>query len=722
MSETYKLENVKHRARGRWESILPAVAGVSKDYLDNRPKACPICGAGDDRFVFDNKNGDGTWICRKAHGSGDGFEMVAKMLNIDLNSAVRLVADHLGDCKPIQYAKLEPRWKYAGPLTTEQIDEMNSGAVVVWNPKKELEPEYNGSRLRPVLVSIYRTLEREPVGAVLRIEINGKKITPSVCNATDGTTTRLVMMAMPDPRPLLGSETVSGERPVLVVEGEKTWQAVRDKMPGWEVVTFGGSTAHKKADWSILDGLTAYIWPDNDDPGAKCASEIREILKRVNAHATIISPPTDKPKGWDLADAFDEGWTADDVAQYISDRTQQVAEPSMPVTAVYSWPDQDHKGRPLGTIENLRVLLDAARVAARYNVISKNTEILIPGVSTTIDNSDNVRLAHIVSMCNRNRLPVGSVPEFISVIADGNAFNPIATWIRSKPWDGIDRISDFCNLIPTDDIEARDMLVRKWLIGAAVIAVSDAPETMHGVLVLKGGQGCGKTTWARRLAPVGISDEYIATGATIDPQDKDSVSQAIRKWIVELGEVGSTMRKADSDRLKAFVTNGVDEFRRPYERTKSTFKRRTVFIASTNDDRFLRDDTGSRRYWVVNVTGQIDNSDQIDRQQLFAQALNLGEGGERHWLDDSEQALVEARNADYKELCPIAELLDSALSWGDYERYEWTTATMLLRSLGNDRPTVMDVKRAASHLKEMGCRRRRSNGKDLIYAPGKNYL
>ena len=717
----YKIEDIRPRARGRWASILTSVAGISSDYLDKRPKACPICGAGDDRFTFDDKGGDGTWICRKVHGAGDGFELVSKALQIDLNSAVRLVASHLGDSKPIPYTKTESRWTYAGPLTPSQIAEMNSGAVVVWNPKKELEHEYNGSKLRPVLVSIYRSFERVAVGAVLRIEINGKKITPSVCNATDGITTRLVMMPMPDPRPLLGSDTISAERPVLVVEGEKTWQAVRDKMPGWEVVTCGGSTSHKKADWSILDGITVYIWPDNNDVGVKSASEISAILKRKNARVSIISPPADKPKGWDLADAFDDGWTADDVAQYISDRTQQVAtqESALPVTTVYSWPDQDHKGRPLGTIENLRVLLDAARVTTRYNVISKRTDILIPSVSTTVDNSDNVRLAHIVSMCNRNRLPVGSVPEFISVIADGNAFNPVATWIKSKPWDGVDRIAEFCNLIPTDDTESRDMLVRKWLIGATVLAVSENQGSMHGVLVLKGGQGCGKTTWARRLASEEISDEYISTGVTIDPQDKDSVSQAISKWIVELGEVGSTMRKADSDRLKAFITNNVDSFRRPYDRVKSTFKRRTVFIASTNDDRFLRDDTGSRRYWVVNVTGQIDNTDTIDRQQLFAQALELGECGERHWLDASEQAVVEAKNANHTELCPIAETLDSALNWGDHERYDWITATMLLRSLGNDRPSAYDIKRASSHMRAKGCQRRRSHGQDLIYAPEK---
>lgn len=737
-SKNYDMDELRHIARGNWVNIISSLVGTPISFLDKKQKACPICGPAlcgpdSDRFTFDDKNGDGSWMCRKVHGSGDGFEFVKKALNISLNEAVNLVGEFVTGNK-LQGHEPAPetsRWAYAGPLTDEQIAAIESKNFIAWNPKKELTPDYNGSRLRPELVSIYKTYEGVPVGAVVRVVINGKKITPTICNGTNGSETRLVMMAMPSPKPLLGSQFVSGEKPVLIVEGEKTWQAVRDNMPGWEVLTWGGSSTYKKADWSILHGIDCFIWPDNDAAGLDAATEIAAILRAKQSKVTIIKPPLNVPEAWDLADAFEQGWTSESVAQYISEyiseNNKSVAvcgndvihqDPSAnPLTLVFNWVDTKSNGKPLGTIENFRIMVQTAGVTIKYNMISNRVEIFVPGAYSVADLAQNAAYADIISIAARNHFPVGNVKDFILKVAAENQYNPIEMWLRSRPWDGVDRISQMCQTLPCKNADLRDMFVKKWLIGATALATSVQPMSMHGVLVLKGGQGIGKTTWVRKLLPPELSD-YIATGRTINPDQKDTLFPVLSRWIVELGEVGTTMRKADADKLKAFLTDDKDILRKAYEAHERETPRRTIFVASTNEERFLHDDTGSRRYWVLDLDGEIDNKCDIDRQQLFAQALHLHEAGEPHWINAEEQVILEDSNDNYKELCPIAELLSSKLDF-DTSAYNhrWATVTEILQSCGIAIPDKQQVRRASLYLSKRGCQRDRKHGKNLIWAP-----
>lgn len=736
----YDLDEIKHKARGNWIGIITALTGVQSSFLDKKQKACPICGPAQcgpnsDRFTFDDKNGDGTWLCRKVHGAGDGIEFVMKSLNITLPESLKLVGDYVngGSMQPYQPTPETSRWTYAGPLTEEQIAQIESMDFVAWNPKKELSPDYNGSRLRPKLVSIYRSLEHVPVGAVVRIEMDGKKITPTICSGTNGEQTRLVMMAMPSPKPLLGSHLVSGEKPVLLVEGEKTWQAVRDNMPGWEVCTWGGCSTYKKADWSILSGLDCIIWPDKDTAGLEAANGISEILKKISPRTYIIKPPEALPEKGDLADAFKMGWTAEDVAIYINDEIEkcksqiainnsgdqqgdQLPERN-PLCLVYAWHDVKSNGKPLGTYENFKTMMHETGVSIKYNMISNKTEIFIPGAYSVADLAQNAANADIISIAARNNFPVGNLKDFTLKMAAENQFNPIEMWLRSRPWDGVDRITQIAETLPCKNTALRNLFVKKWLIGATALATSVYPMSMHGVLVLKGGQGIGKTTWVRKLLPIELSD-YVATGRTINPDQKDTLFPVLSRWIVELGEVGSTMRKSDSDKLKAFLTDDKDILRKPYEAHERETPRRTVFLASTNEDRFLHDDTGSRRYWVLDITGPIDNKNDIDRQQLFAQALAMHEAGEPHWIDNDEQAELELSNDEYREICPVADALSTNMDFNsDSYNWRWATITDVLKDCGISVPDKVQVRRASLYLSKMGCKRARSNGKNVIYVP-----
>ena len=98
------------------------------------------------------------------------------------------------------------------------------------------------------------------------------------------------------------------DKPVLIVEGEKCVQAIAETWKKWIILTWqGGTTTAAKADWSGFEGRDVMIWPDNDEVGMKAAVEIAQHIP----HAKIVEPPSDKPQGWDVADAISEGWTND---------------------------------------------------------------------------------------------------------------------------------------------------------------------------------------------------------------------------------------------------------------------------------------------------------------------------------------------------------------------------------------------------------------------------
>ena len=140
---------------------------------------------------------------------------------------------------------------------------------------------------------------------------------------------------------------------------------------------------------------------------------------------------------------------------------------------------------------------------------------------------------------------------------------------------------------------------------------------------LEGEQGVGKSTAIKILAgPENFSDQNILT---LDPKAQMELLEGV--WIYELCELEGLSR-ADTSKVKAFASRSVDQGRPAYGRFKETRPRQAVFIGTTNDDKYLRDMTGNRRFWPVKV-GKIDlEALQRDRDQLFAEAAICEEKGE----------------------------------------------------------------------------------------------
>jgi putative DNA primase/helicase len=384
------------------------------------------------------------------------------------------------------------------------------------------------------------------------------------------------------------------------------------------------------------------------------------------------------------------------------------------------WAQVNDDGHPLCTLDNLRVLLGRMNYTVRYNVIKKAIEILIPGAGFTRDNQDNAAIAVVYSECEKVRMPTKHVAQYLIAIADENQHNPVATWIESAPWDGVSRLQAFYATVRSaaDSEKLKKKLLRKWLIQAVAAAFSPNGIAGQGILTFVGPQNIGKTTWFQRLAPAEL--DVVLTGHTLDTKSKDSIFVALSFWLVELGEVDATMRKSDISALKSFVTQPMDKIRRPYAATESNFGRRTVFGATVNDEQYLHDPTGNRRFWTVEVEG-FDLDHSIDMQQLWAEVLQLWRSGQAWSLDQVEVAELNVHNEAYTAADPIEERLAVGLAWGNPGSWRWATATEALMTVGVKDPVKSQTIAAARVLKRLnGNQRKKSNGRVLFAIPGED--
>lgn len=177
-----------------------------------------------------------------------------------------------------------------------------------------------------------------------------------------------------------------------------------------------------------------------------------------------------------------------------------------------------------------------------------------------------------------------------------NKFHPVRELLDSFKWDGVEHIR---NLLPdylgVEDAEYSYQVMRLYMVGA--VARVYAPGCKFDYTpIFTGRQGLGKSTFLRLLA---LKDEWF--NDSLDSLDSDKAAQSIMgSWIIELAELKSLARTAGGvDSVKRFLTATQDKLRLPYERRTDVFLRQCVFAGTTNKSDFLQDETGNRRFLII---------------------------------------------------------------------------------------------------------------------------
>ena len=262
-------------------------------------------------------------------------------------------------------------------------------------------------------------------------------------------------------------------------------------------------------------------------------------------------------------------------------------------------------------------------------------------------------------------------------VADDRRFHPIRDYMDALPeWDKVPRIETLLvRCLQADDTRYVRTVTRKTF--AAAVARIYHPGTKYdSILVLDGAQGIGKSTIFKDLT----GDEYYSdTLSLTDMNDKSGAEKLQGFWIVEIGELAG-MKKADIEKVKAFLSTADDKYRPSYGKTVESHPRQCIIIASVNGERgYLRDITGNRRFWIVKLHQDEQKKSwhftKEERDQIWAEAKAIYKSGEKLYLEadmikEAEKVQQSAMEIDERQGM-VEEYLDTLLpdGWENMDIY-----------------------------------------------------
>lgn len=311
----------------------------------------------------------------------------------------------------------------------------------------------------------------------------------------------------------------------------------------------------------------------------------------------------------------------------------------------------DDNGRVKSTLDNMLKILvhDQAlsgrvaydRFASRYVAKGALPWNMQPGTRLWTDADDaGLRwyLENKYEVTGRDK-----VQDAMIMCAEQNGFNEVLDYLNSLKWDGIERLDRlFIDYLGAEDNVYTRAVARKSL--TAAVARAFEPGCKYDTMpILIGRQGAGKSTLIRTMGK-----KWYADGLSTF-EGKEAAENIQGKWIIEAGEMAGYTR-AEENASKQFLSRQVDVFRQAYGRRTQEYPRRCVFFGSSNQYEFLKDITGNRRFWPVDIEAQkptknvyVNLPGEVD--QIWAEAVVRYKNGESLIIEDNEAALKIAETA-----------------------------------------------------------------------------
>ncbi|MFD3003091.1 VapE domain-containing protein [Pontibacter toksunensis] len=281
----------------------------------------------------------------------------------------------------------------------------------------------------------------------------------------------------------------------------------------------------------------------------------------------------------------------------------------------------------------------------RYNTVLGRVEFRLKGGTSyqlMVDYDEN----SICRRLERNRLKINPTTLKGKLLSDfTTTFDPFIEYFNSlSTWDGsTDYIQQLATTVKTTNESLWNKFFKKWIV-AMVTSLMVPDKVNHTVLVFYGAQGKGKTTWIEKLVPKELKS-YLYTG-TINPNDKDAMIHLAERMLINLDEL-ENLNRSEIGSLKSLITQSNINIRRPYGRNSENLTRRASFAGSINNNQFLNDSTGSRRFLVAEVS-YIDYQHEVNINMVLSQALTLFKEGFQYWFDEAEQEQINDNNSQYQ--------------------------------------------------------------------------
>ena len=354
-----------------------------------------------------------------------------------------------------------------------------------------------------------------------------------------------------------------------------------------------------------------------------------------------------------------------EVRQYLAEHlNKNMQEEFNRAEAAENWKTQlkfeSRSGRLENSLQNLMVILrnDPNLQGIVFNRLSDSLEIKgeVPWKhpSHLWRDADDAQLVSYVD-ANYGEFTARNYDVALTTVADERSYHPILEYLEKlPPWDGECRVDTLLSdYLGAEDTQLHRAFIRKILC-AAIRRVKEPGTKFDYILVLNGPQGKGKSTFIAKLGGAWFADSLTLS----DMNDKTAAEKLQGFWVHEIGEMAG-MKKADLEKVKGFVARCDDKYRASFGRRVTSHPRQCVFFGTTNaENGYLRDITGNRRFWNVQVSGKSRckpwemSRETID--QIWAEALVYEEQGENLFLpseleDDAAAGQREAMERDERE-------------------------------------------------------------------------
>jgi predicted P-loop ATPase len=479
------------------------------------------------------------------------------------------------------------------------------------------------------------------------------------------------------------------EAPVLIVEGEKCVEAAGILRKYIAMTWAGGAQTVGQSDWSSLAARDVIIWPDADDPGRAAAAKIAAILEPIAKRVRVIAPNGQSP-GWDIADAVAEGMDRHAIAkwagEHITDKITPASAAAAQAKAIPSEIPQTGEGLGAAAAESAlgeylplseqkrdvdyaneqpersaivewqslplsvdskqipHATLSNASLIFRYHEEFKGKIWLdsfrgkvfhtLDGAPKQWTDADDRRVtAWLQQHMQLPKFSIMTVNEAVLHAAECQKRNSLTDWLKSLEWDGTERLDTWLfDCLGTTRNPYNDAVSRNWPISMVARAFQPGCQ-VDTMPVLEGKMGRGKSSFLKILAEPWFAAIQMAFG------EKDFFQAIQGRWLIEIPDMSGFSRR-EHTHILATITTQNDIYRKSHGRNTEEHPRVTVFAATSENDEYLQESRGRRRYWPLEC-GDINlEALHLQREQIFAEAVSKYRAGAT-WYEMPKETDIE---------------------------------------------------------------------------------
>lgn len=499
----------------------------------------------------------------------------------------------------------------------------------------------------------------------------------------------------------INQEAIVTGQPILIVEGE----GIVDRLLSMDVAattSIGGAGKWRHYGYpnylGDLAGANVTLCPDRDTKGVQHCLDIAQDFPNAKwLYAFPDSPLWEQVPdrgGLDIADWIDDyRVTREDILGAIGEKRPWLHE-STELTQ-QSNQSKSHETKRAKLAVKYEQVEAAIGNNLKLNTLTQVVELAGEGrrieqiqielaLKYNIDLYDNEASKIILTLAEKNSYsPAADYLEYVYSLHGTNA-------------DLLDKAAK--RYLGTE--KAFDGLVLKRFLISVIARVMQPGCKVDTCLILKGEQGTLKSSFFQELLPESF---WFDDSLGKDVANKDELAKLHRCVLMEWGEIEKAFSKKQAAAIKHFLTQKVDRFRPAYRRDILLFPRASVIVGTTNKEEFLTDETGDRRFWVLEPKRINLLRLRQERDRLWAAATAAYKFGECWWLTREEEQTANQNNEQYRDTHPWQPFVEKYLATAE-ETGETVIATDVLTSIKpeRDKQTKNDLMEVTAIMRKLG--------------------